>query len=320
MYHSIYKRPRKAERSLVKQITQSTSVLVSTLGDALTELIEESSNNNEGGDDEGTSTSASASASANASSTIHAHTNSNQGNDDMNLSDGSVGSKETSKSKVTIRNEEEEEGGHVENKEDEEEEGIQFDEKFKTHILEKLSAAHSDIIWQKEDSVSNGNDNDNNDSSNSHDPSSSSGVATTNVNVSNNNKQKDNPFSRVVVEPPAALLHGTLRYYNKFNGQWRIVVSNPVLRPRVNIDYTKPKSKSKGKKRNRKNTNISLWEQSKKTFCELKNLKRARTGGEEEDDDGESNSNSVINEEFPLSEDGAITLNGDLVILAYDDV
>ncbi len=260
MNHSIYERPPKAERNLVKQIMQS-STLVSTLGDALSELIKES--NDEGNRHINT-----------AETSNSNECDSSHGSEDMSSSSSNSGRQER---------------GCSGNEEGE----IKFDEKFKKHILDKIGEVHSDIIWQKEDSLLKKG-------------SISSSFAGSSDKVDEDDKRKDNPFSSVNIEPPAALLQGNLQYYNKFNGQWRIVVSNPVLRPRVNVDN----AKKKGKKRNVKR--ISLWEQSEKVFCEQSQSKRLKTG--------EGESNSAINQEFPMNQNGSVPLNGDLVILAYDDV
>jgi len=119
--------------------------------------------------------------------------------------------------------------------------------------------------------------------------------------LANHDEYMQSSNSNGIKEAPAALLHGNLKYYNRINGQWRIVVGNAVLRPRVNIDYGK-----KNKKRNC----TSLWDQSKQTSQhEGLRFKRGRIDGDQ------------IQKDFPLDDDGAIPLNnGDLVILAYDDV
>ena len=56
--------------------------------------------------------------------------------------------------------------------------------------------------------------------------------------------------------PPAAILLGTMTYYNRIGGQWRIVVSDGEIRRRVNFDYTRDE---KGKKRK---NGKSLWDHS----------------------------------------------------------
>ena len=62
---------------------------------------------------------------------------------------------------------------------------------------------------------------------------------------------------------PAGLLQGTVEYYNKFGGQWRIVISNATIRPRVNLETGKQRIKafykqpSFSKEANSSNTNTT---------------------------------------------------------------
>lgn len=51
--------------------------------------------------------------------------------------------------------------------------------------------------------------------------------------------------------PPAGLLSGKLQYYNRVAGQWRIVLSDAELRPRIRCDDT-----------DRVKSRISLWDYS----------------------------------------------------------
>ncbi len=146
---------------------------------------------------------------------------------------------------------------------------IVMDDTFKNYILQKLHEAHADITWQNQQ-------------------------LPTESKKENHSKNQTN--EEAPSPPPAALLRGKLKYYNRVNGQWRIVVSNAVLRPRVNIDY---------RKKNRKRNRTSLWDQSKEHSIDVyKSI------------DGQSkrmrNSNDDNNND--------INLDGDLVILAYDDI
>jgi hypothetical protein len=97
-------------------------------------------------------------------------------------------------------------------------------------------------------------------------------------------------------EPPAALLHGKVKYYNRFGGQWRIVISDAEIRPRVNVDYS-----NLLKKRDR----VSLQETSRRQMQKEVRWKRRRLN---EDSDS-----------FVMNDDGAIKIDGDLTILAFDD-
>jgi hypothetical protein len=97
-------------------------------------------------------------------------------------------------------------------------------------------------------------------------------------------------------EPPAALLHGKVKYHNRFGGQWRIVISDAEIRPRVNVDYS-----NLLKKRDQ----VSLQETSRRQMQKEVRWKRRRLN---EDSDS-----------FVMNDDGAIKIDGDLTILAFDD-
>ncbi len=154
---------------------------------------------------------------------------------------------------------------------------IQIDELFKSRVIDSLAEAEADLSWRNEESLLKEDDN--------HDATKMDG------------KREE---LLTIKEPPSALLEGTLDHYNRLNGQWRIVAKNAILRPRVNIDYSK-KNKSRYYR-------TSLFEQSKIT-CSERNLSKRSTGRKR----------SSIDDEFPQSEDGGIPL-GDIVILAYDDI
>ncbi len=161
---------------------------------------------------------------------------------------------------------------------------IQIDEKFKNRVMETLGDTEASIIWRKEESL----------------------LMKKNEDDGANNNQNDDGERRgeelKIPEPPSALLEANLKYYNRLNGQWRIVATDAVLRPRANIDYSR-----KNKKRYYR---TSLGDQSKATCSEHHIPKRSnRKGGKRSIDD-----------EFRQDEDGGIRLEGDIVILAYDDI
>ena len=89
---------------------------------------------------------------------------------------------------------------------------------------------------------------------------------------------------------------GKVKYYNRFGGQWRIVISDAEIRPRVNVDYS-----NLLKKRDR----VSLQETSRRQMQKEVRWKRRRLN---EDSDS-----------FVMNDDGAIKIDGDLTILAFDD-
>ena len=96
-------------------------------------------------------------------------------------------------------------------------------------------------------------------------------------------------------EPPAGILHGKIKYYNRYGGQWRIVVSDAEIRPRINIPYPQLK----------KQEVISLKEFSRRHMEREIHYKRRRV------ERGEG---------LPSMErDGVVKIDGDLMILAYDD-
>jgi len=101
---------------------------------------------------------------------------------------------------------------------------------FKTKLLEKYGEAVAGIDWDDRDVVADPSD------TGIHRPTKKRGADT--------------------ACPPAAILLGTMTYYNRIGGQWRIVVSDGEIRRRVNFDYTRDE---KGKKRK---NGKSLWDQS----------------------------------------------------------
>ena len=99
-------------------------------------------------------------------------------------------------------------------------------------------------------------------------------------------------------EPPAALIKGRMKFYNRFGGQWRILVENAEIRPRIDVDYPSLKRREI----------VSLTQRSRQhTEMELRNKRRRMPDGRYE------------NESPRLQDDGTIKLNEDLLILAYDD-
>eukprot|EP00957_Ditylum_brightwellii_P209343 15361277-Ditylum_brightwellii.AAC.1 len=102
--------------------------------------------------------------------------------------------------------------------------------------------------------------------------------------------------------PPAALLRGKIHHYNRMGGQWRIVVTDTKLRPRlVHLNENDSIEKKKKKHDTKRRKKISLWDQCEEVCNSTR--KAVGGGGEMNDDD-----------------DFTIKLNGKLQILAYDDV
>ncbi len=137
-------------------------------------------------------------------------------------------------------------------------------------------------------------------------------------------------------EPPAGLLQGKLKYYNRFGSQWRIVITDAEIRPRVNINYpilkrTEPRS--------------LVQESYERVELELRRKRLRRIGrvndngnehgnehgnenGERDEDgqgqdDGSRNGNGSDSRKDDksdsLCQDGVIKINGDLLLLAYND-
>lgn len=101
-----------------------------------------------------------------------------------------------------------------------------------------------------------------------------------------------------ICEPPAALIKGRMKFYNRFGGQWRILVENAEIRPRVDVNYPSLKRKEI----------VSLTQQSRQhTEMELRNKRRRMTDG------------TYGNVSPQLQDDGSVKLDEDLLILAYDD-
>jgi hypothetical protein len=96
-------------------------------------------------------------------------------------------------------------------------------------------------------------------------------------------------------EPPAALLHGKVKYYNRFGGQWRIVVSDAEIRSRVNVDY----------KRLKKSEN-----------CSLKEMHRIQVANESD----LASRDAMNHPQLELDNDKVFKIDGDLIILACDDI
>lgn len=104
-----------------------------------------------------------------------------------------------------------------------------------------------------------------------------------------------------IPQPPAAILTGKIQHYNRYEGNWRIVISDAEIRPRVNIPYCTDKSES-GKRSLVQNSSMEME----------KIIKRAKKLGQKEIYEG----NNIIP---TLNDDGSWKIDGDVVILAYDD-
>jgi hypothetical protein len=101
-------------------------------------------------------------------------------------------------------------------------------------------------------------------------------------------------------EPPAGILHGKVKYYNRFHGQWRILVSDAEIRPRVNLNYDKLKKREV----------ISLKTCSSRSYMEKETRQKRRRIDIDIDADPD----------LPvMNQDGSVKIDGDLMILAYDD-
>ena len=73
--------------------------------------------------------------------------------------------------------------------------------------------------------------------------------------------------------PPAAILEGTVQYYNRFHGQWRIVISNAILRPRVNFHVSpNPQHQYQHHHRNSTDRKRDLWHQSQTYSADPTNI------------------------------------------------
>lgn len=173
-----------------------------------------------------------------------------------------------------------------------------IDEQFKHKILNKFGAATSNAF-------------------------SSEGIKTVNdytahtyTYMNTYSSAKASKSKSEIVEPPAGILHGKVKYYNRFHGQWRILVSDAEIRPRVNIDFAKLKKRDKVSLRTSSRLSVTKEIQMRR--------KRGRTnvnvnvssnaGAEAAEADANSNSNLPT-----MNDDGCVKINGDLMILAYDD-
>jgi hypothetical protein len=154
-------------------------------------------------------------------------------------------------------------------------ENIQLTQQFRDDVLDKFGTATFEAFYKRK--------NDKFITSDGHDTN------TTLTGPPNRHRNKSQD------EPPAALLHGKLKYYNRFGGQWRIVVSDAEIRSRVNVDYQSLK----------KNENRSL-----KEMHDIQMAKQSRF----------SNQYVTSDPLELLDQDGVLKINGDLVILACDDI
>lgn len=122
------------------------------------------------------------------------------------------------------------------------------------------------------------------------------------LDVKSHSDKKDTTTNHISSQAPAALLTGKIKHYNRYEGNWRIVVTDAILRPRINIPYT-DKSEANVRKR-------TLFHHS--SVVEMEQiLKRTKTNEE---------STRIYHSLLPyIHEDGSVHLDGDVVILAYDD-
>lgn len=88
---------------------------------------------------------------------------------------------------------------------------IKIDEHMKSKLLDTYGDAIHEVEWEKPTAIP-----------------KPTGVDE--ENVSSGTRQCD---------PPAALLRGNLKYYNRMGGQWRIVVSGAEIRKRANLPLNK---------------------------------------------------------------------------------
>lgn len=122
-------------------------------------------------------------------------------------------------------------------------------EDFKTKIMKRYGEATAEIDWDDREVTTTQYKDDLNPKS----------LSTSSVNVSATdlaNPQRNQAIKRRgtdIARPPAAILRGTVSYYNRIGGQWRIVVSNGEIRRRVNLHR-----KGRWMRMNEK----SLWEQT----------------------------------------------------------
>ena len=173
-----------------------------------------------------------------------------------------------------------------------------IDEQFKHKILNKFGAATSNAF-------------------------SSEGIKTVNdytahmyTTYSSARASKSKSKSEIV-EPPAGILHGKVKYYNRFHGQWRILVSDAEIRPRVNIDFAKLKKRDKVSLRTSSRLSLTKEIQMRRKRGRMNvNVNVSSNAGAEAEAGADANSNSNLP---TMNDDGCVKINGDLMILAYDD-
>jgi len=176
-----------------------------------------------------------------------------------------------------------------------------INETFKETILDKCGVFMSDAFRGEEDSLVEHN-------------------VRTQKQPQSSNKRTRGREGGHEYEPPAGLLQGKLKYYNRFGSQWRIVITDAEIRPRVNINYpilkrTEPRS--------------LVQESYEQVELELRRKRLRRIGcvdgnGNEDgqgQDYGSGNGSSSRKDEKAdsLCQDGVIKINGDLLLLAYND-
>lgn len=175
------------------------------------------------------------------------------------------------------------------------------DAKMKEHLLQTFGDAVASTDWYGTDT----------------NPSISS---SSNSTVLQRNEQQRH--TSPAIPPPAALLRGKVRHYNRVGGQWRILAKDVEIRPRVGLEV---RGKSTWKRADRQ----SLWDRSLEEEEERGPAAAGAGAGaasatENSADSvtaAESSSKDSNLEGLGLDIDGnTIKVKGDVLILAYDDV
>lgn len=120
----------------------------------------------------------------------------------------------------------------------------------------------------------------------------------------NNGKPTIATADHTPLKAPAALLTGNIQHYDRrYEGNWRLIISDAILRPRIDTLYT-----DKSEANTRKQT---LFQHSAILVEIEKRLKRTKTNEEP---------STRMHPLLPcIGDDGSIKYDGDVVILAYDD-
>eukprot|EP00559_Dactyliosolen_fragilissimus_P001005 CAMPEP_0184857694 /NCGR_PEP_ID=MMETSP0580-20130426/2846_1 /TAXON_ID=1118495 /ORGANISM="Dactyliosolen fragilissimus" /LENGTH=203 /DNA_ID=CAMNT_0027353435 /DNA_START=118 /DNA_END=726 /DNA_ORIENTATION=- len=128
---------------------------------------------------------------------------------------------------------------------------IKLDESFKAKILQSYTDAVTSTRWDKDTNEP------------PHDRSS------TNLEGKNITSTAKSIGEKSL--PPAALIRGRLEHFNRIGGQWRIVVSDAEIRPRVSTERKKKRGVSK----------LSLWDASEE-YLKMERKKRVILGEEKD--------------------------------------